>query len=119
VIGRFAALRQPGWRIVLVVVLVVGCLCYFEDDDEHENEEDCEASPALITPCGIGSQSKALFIWRASSKLRPMNRTAAIRKFAAAQGVSEKEALKLGMEAKSKESVEKGRGGLRKCMSTA
>ena len=35
-----------------------------------------------------------------------------IRKYAAEQGITEEEALKKGMEAKSKEFVEKGGGGL-------
>ena len=42
-----------------------------------------------------------------------MKITEDVRKYAAEHGIAEEEALKKGMEEKSKEFVEKGRGGLR------
>lgn len=42
-----------------------------------------------------------------------MKITEDVRKYAAKQAISEEEALKKGIELKSKEFVEKGRGGLR------
>ena len=48
-----------------------------------------------------------------------MKITEDVRKYAAEQGIAEEEALKKGMEEKSKEFVEEGRGGLREGVTEA